>query len=161
MTTKQQLFVAEYLVDLNATQAAIRAGYSKKTAAQIGEQNLRKLVVATAIAKALEARAERTEVTQDRVLEELALIGFAEMPDEPALKWADKLTALDKLAKHLGMFTERHHHSSEIVSKAPAMSDRELLERATHIVNRVGPLVNGAKIAAHTNGRSCLPPHTP
>src|SRR5271165_2956083 len=59
--------VDEYLVDLNATQAAIRAGYSAKTAAVIGAQNLRKLKVAEAIEKARTKRAERTELTQDWV----------------------------------------------------------------------------------------------
>ncbi len=152
MTTKQQLFVGEYLIDLNATRAAIRAGYSEKTAQAIGAENLTKPIIAEAIATALEARAERTEVTQDRVLEELALIGFAEMPDEPVLKWADKLTALDKLAKHLGMFIERHQHNGQVAVTTPAMSDEELLERATNLVNR---------FAAHTNGQSCSPPHTP
>ena len=143
MTRKQQLFVGEYLIDLNATRAAIRAGYSEKTAQAIGAENLTKPIIAEAIATALEARAERTEVTQDRVLEELALIGFAEMPDEPALKWADKLTALDKLAKHVGMFIERHQHRGEITTTAREMSDEELLERASQLANRVAAHVDG------------------
>lgn len=68
LTPKQQRFVEEYLIDLNATQAAIRAGYSAKTARQIGEQNLSKLDVAKAIKAAMAARSQRTEVTQDYVL---------------------------------------------------------------------------------------------
>ncbi len=143
MTAKQQLFVDEYLIDLNATQAAIRAGYSEKTAQAIGAENLTKPLVAEAIAEALQARSERTEITQDRVLAELAAIGFADMPDEPELKWADKLTALDKLAKHLGMFIERHQHSGEIPTTVRAMSDEELLERASQLANRVAAHVKG------------------
>ena len=60
---RQAAFVAEYLIDLNATQAAIRAGYSQRTAAQIGEQNLRKLEVAAAIQAAMAECADRTEIT--------------------------------------------------------------------------------------------------
>lgn len=79
LTAKQQCFVSEYLVDLNATQAAIRAGYSGKTAAAIGYDNLTKPHIHDAIAKAMAERARRTEVTQDRVVAELAKIGFANM----------------------------------------------------------------------------------
>lgn len=68
LTDKQQRFVAEYLIDLNATQAAIRAGYSEKTARQIGEQNLSKLDIASAIQAAIKKRAERTQVDADYVL---------------------------------------------------------------------------------------------
>ena len=68
LTKKQELFVKEYLIDLNATQAAIRAGYSKKTAQEIGAQNLSKLMIAEAIQVEMDKRAERTEITQDMVL---------------------------------------------------------------------------------------------
>lgn len=68
---KQNRFVAEYLRDLNATQAAIRAGYSPKTAEKIGSENLRKPEVKSAIDEAVARRAERVEVTQDDVLREL------------------------------------------------------------------------------------------
>ena len=63
LTPKQQRFIDEYLVDLNATQAAIRAGYSEKTAPEIGRQNLMKLDIKEAIAKRQQKRAERTEIT--------------------------------------------------------------------------------------------------
>lgn len=81
LTPKQKRFVEEYLVDLNATQAAIRAGYSSKTARQIGEQNLSKLDIQTEIQKAMKDRSTRTEITQDRVLQELAKVGFADIKD--------------------------------------------------------------------------------
>ena len=68
LTDKQQAFVNEYLVDLNATQAAIRAGYSEKTAKDIGCQNLAKLDIQQAIAKALKERSERTKVDSDWLL---------------------------------------------------------------------------------------------
>ncbi len=81
ITPKQAAFVQEYLVDLNATQAAIRAGYSAKTAEQAGSRALRIVQVADAITAAKAEREKRTEITQDRVLRELALIGFANMQD--------------------------------------------------------------------------------
>ncbi len=73
---KQPAFVQEYLIDLNATQAAIRAGYSKKTAKDIGCENLAKPNIQEAIQKALKKRELRTEITQDRVLKEYARIAF-------------------------------------------------------------------------------------
>ena len=81
LTEKQERFVAEYLVDLNATQAAIRAGYSEKTAEVIGYENLRKPQIAAAIDQAMQARQKRTEITQDMVLRELARVAFANGAD--------------------------------------------------------------------------------
>ena len=68
LTAKQSRFVEEYLIDLNATQAAIRAGYSKNTARQTGSENLTKPEIQNAIAEAVKARSERVEVAQDRVI---------------------------------------------------------------------------------------------
>lgn len=81
LTEKQKRFVQEYLVDLNATAAAKRAGYSAKTADRIGPELLGKTCVSEAIQKAMEKRAARTEITQDRVLQELAAIAFAKGTD--------------------------------------------------------------------------------
>ena len=68
LTPKQQRFVEEYLIDLNATQAAIRAGYSGKTANEQGSRLLANVSISEAIAEAQNKRAERTEITQDYVL---------------------------------------------------------------------------------------------
>ena len=76
LTSKQQVFVQEYLVDLNATQAAIRAGYSQRTAGWIGPQLLGKTHVAEAVQRAMAKREERTEITQDMVLREYAKLAF-------------------------------------------------------------------------------------
>lgn len=76
LTAKQTQFVAEYLIDLNATQAAIRAGYSKRTAEWQGPQLLGKTHVAAAVAESMKARSARTEVTADRVLAEYAKLAF-------------------------------------------------------------------------------------
>lgn len=140
LTDKQATFVREYLVDLNATQAAIRAGYSARTADRSGPALLGNSWVAEAIQKAQAARAKRTEITADRVLEELAAIAFAHMGqyatwnddrvsltdssevdpravsevkqtvnqfgNNVGIKLHDKLGALEKLGKHLGMFND-------------------------------------------------------
>lgn len=81
MTKKQKLFVEEYLIDLNATQAAIRAGYSSETAYSIGSENLKKPEIRARIDKAMAERSKRTGINQDRVLQELAKIGFANIRD--------------------------------------------------------------------------------
>lgn len=81
LTPKQAAFVSEYLVDLNATQAAIRAGYSAKTAYRTGADNLRKPQIAAALATAQGKRLKRAEVTADRVVEELAKVGFSNLLD--------------------------------------------------------------------------------
>lgn len=76
MTRKQDRFVKEYLIDLNATQAAIRAGYSPKTANEQGARLLANVSVQEAIAKAMAERSKRTGISQDRVVQELARIAF-------------------------------------------------------------------------------------
>ena len=140
LTAKQQRFVDEYLIDLNATQAAIRAGYSVQTANEIGAQNLAKISIRAVIDKALAIRSRRTGVSADRVILELAKIGFANITDvadfdeatvrddatrddtaaiqsikvkripatggdivEREIKLYNKLDALEKLMRHLGL----------------------------------------------------------
>lgn len=78
LTDKQKLFIEEFLIDRNATQAAIRAGYSKKTARVIGAENLTKPAIAERIRKRTEARVDRTQITQDFVLTELLKIAKAD-----------------------------------------------------------------------------------
>lgn len=81
LTKKQQNFVDEYLIDLNATQAAIRAGYSVDTAAVIGCENLIKPNISAAIGKALAERSKRTGINADRIITELAKIAFVNPTD--------------------------------------------------------------------------------
>lgn len=81
LTAKQVRFVDEYLVDFNATQAAIRAGYKAKTAHVIGAENLRKPKIAEEIARRQKDLQKRTEISQDRVVKELARIAFADVTD--------------------------------------------------------------------------------
>ena len=129
LTPKQERFVAEYLIDLNATQAAIRAGYSQKTAGQIGEQNLKKLEIAEAVKKAMGRRADRNSVTQDEVisgLRELRDMAMGKKPmrvteilrvsgkppktielDVKVFEAAAAKGALELLGKHIGMFKDK------------------------------------------------------
>lgn len=106
LTEKQKRFVDEYLIDLNATQAAIRAGYSENTAEVIGYENLRKPQIAEKVQEAMQLRSRRVDLSQDMVAQELRKIGFAEAHDytDADLKYGNKLKALELLGKHLGMF---------------------------------------------------------
>lgn len=81
LTPKQIKFIDEYLIDLNATQAAIRAGYSKKTAQRIGSENLSKPLLQEEIQKRRNKLQTKCEITQERVLRELAAIAFASGAD--------------------------------------------------------------------------------
>jgi phage terminase small subunit len=81
LTPKQSRFIQEYLIDLNATQAAIRAGYSKKTANEQGCQNLAKLSIAEEIKRLQGERENETGITQNRILRELAVIAFSDQKD--------------------------------------------------------------------------------
>ena len=143
MTPKQQRFVEEYLVDLNATQAAIRAGYSAKNAGKIGFQLLEKTRIAEAISAGQRSRFKRLDIDADMVVQELAKVGFANAgdyfdwgpggikvrdkadltPEQQAavaevsetttkdggtvrVKLHNKLDALEKLGRHLGMWKD-------------------------------------------------------
>lgn len=85
LTEKQERFCEEYLVDLNATQAAIRAGYAEKRASEQSYQLLQKTTVQECIKEKMDARAKRTEITQDAVLRELAIIAFSNAADYVAV----------------------------------------------------------------------------
>jgi phage terminase small subunit len=155
VNAKHARFVAEYRKDLNATQAAIRAGYSQKTARQQASDLLAKPDIQAAVAEKTAAALEKAELTADRVLEELRRLAFAdirglfdergnlrplhELSAEQAaavasfevvkqniyaddgkvdtvhkLKVYDKTKALDMLAKHFGLLTEKIEHSGAI-----------------------------------------------
>lgn len=151
ISQKQRRFVEEYLVDLNATQAAIRAGYCGKS----GYKLMQRPEVQESIREQIRRRTERVEITQDMVLRELAAIGFAKATDHtrvsksgvveimPTQEWTeaqaravaaiklgrygvqvsnyDKVKALELLGKHLGMFDGRGGPAAE--------DENDLLER--------------------------------
>lgn len=95
LTEKQKLFVEEYLIDLNATQAAIRAGYSVKTADVQGSRMLGIVKVQQAIAEEMAERSKRTGINQDRVVLELAKIALVKMTDIVDCKGRIKDTATE------------------------------------------------------------------
>lgn len=103
LTSKQKAFVQEYLIDLNATQAARRAGYKNP---EIGRQLIANHNVSSAIQAALKAREKRTEVTQDYVIAKLREIAEKDASDGPDsdLKYSSKIKALELLGKHVGAF---------------------------------------------------------
>ena len=143
LTPKQQRFVEEYLIDLNATQAAIRAGYSPQTASEQSARLLGNVSVKSAIDRALAERSRRTGINAALVLEELALLARADMADcvnpdgsvkslhvmspearraiaeyriqgdKATIKLHDKARALNLLAQHLGLLIERHEHTGK------------------------------------------------
>lgn len=125
LTDRQKEFVRQYLVDLNATQAAIRAGYSVKTAYRQGADLLQKTSIREAIEKAQAKRARRVEVTQDYVLSNLVEVVERTMQRAPVLdRKGEQVTdeegravwtfdaknanrALELLGKHLGIFADK------------------------------------------------------
>jgi hypothetical protein len=104
LTPKQAAFVREYLKDLNATQAAIRAGYSEKTADQQASRLLTNVKVQEAVTKGREKLAHKVEVTTERVLG--GLLAEATADDGPMCKGA-RVKAWELLGKHLGLLTDR------------------------------------------------------
>lgn len=99
LTDKQKMFVHEYLVDLNATQAAIRAGYSEKRSSEISYQLLQKTTVQQAIQKAMDERAKRVDVTADKVLQELAHIAFDDIKNYLSYRTEKTLLEYDENGK--------------------------------------------------------------
>lgn len=140
LTPKQELFVKEYLIDLNATQAAIRAGYSKKTAGQQGERLLRNVEIAKSTQSAMDRRAEKVNISAEYVLSGIKEVAERCLERSPVMEgrgedrtqlidedgrhvWSFDATGANKafelLGKHLKLFTDKVEHSGElaIVSK--------------------------------------------
>ena len=140
MTPKQEAFVREYLIDLNATQAAIRAGYSAKTAKQQGQRLLTNVDIQNAVSVAQGKRAERTGITADYVLQGIQEIAERCLQRSPVMvgRGEDRAQAVDEdgnhiwefdatggnkafelLGKHLKLFTDNINHRSDDGSMTP------------------------------------------
>jgi len=104
LSHKQQRFVEEYLVDMNGSAAAIRAGYSRRTARSIGSENLTKPDVAAAIAAAQQKVATKLEVTVEEVLR-----FWADTMRDAKVDLDTRISASDKLGKSLAMYTAKLH----------------------------------------------------
>lgn len=124
LTAKQQMFCREYLIDLNATQAAIRAGYSEKTAYSIGEENLKKPEIAQYVQSLMDKRAQRVDVTADYVLNSIVEIterckqGVPVIVDGQRIgEWkfepSAALKGCELLGKHLKLFTDKIDHGGQ------------------------------------------------
>lgn len=130
LTKKQELFVKEYLIDLNATQAAIRAGYSKKTATVIGAENLTKPDISAAIQEAMDKRAKKIEINADYVLNTIVnTIERCQQEIEPIYEGTGEnrvftgefrfdsgavLKGAELLGKHLKLFTDKMEITGEL-----------------------------------------------
>ncbi len=110
LTSKQRLFISEYLVDRNATQAAIRAGYSAKTADRQGYRLLRNAEIRAAVESSTQARTERLALSADYVLK-----GIREtiLQARTAAQYGSALRGYELLGKHLGMFKEQATDTGE------------------------------------------------
>ena len=136
MTKKQKRFVEEYLIDLNATQAAIRAGYSPETAGSIGGENLKKPEIANAIAKAMAERSKRTGINADRVVIELAkiaLVNPGKVIDTKNATIREDATEEDLAAVQSVKVKESYSDTGRMTEREVRMSDKvralELLGR--------------------------------
>ncbi len=129
LTDKQEKFCQEYLIDLNGTQAAIRAGYSKKTAKQVASENLTKLDVIARLRELNKKIEERTEISQEWVRKRFKEISDRCMTAEPVMiydgeNWVESgeykfdssgaNKATEMLGKHLGFF-EKDNNSKVVV----------------------------------------------
>ncbi len=123
LTPKQKSFVAEYLADLNATQAAIRAGYSAKTAHAAGPRLLGNVGVAEAIAAAQVERSARARMTADDVVARLEAFAMDRVADQKIAP-REQLAALAILAKHHGLLSERVQLSGGLSFNYGAVADR-------------------------------------
>lgn len=130
LTAKQSRFVDEYMVDLNATQAAIRAGYSKKTAGSIGDENLKKPAIAAEVAKRQDALAATHGVTLQSLLDELDEARAAALSAETVQSSAAVAATMAK-AKLTGLVVDKVKSETsgtltvKTVDKAPKYSREE------------------------------------
>ena len=140
LTTKQDAFVKAYLLNGgNATQAAIRAGYSAKTAGWIGNQQLAKTHISAEIAKRMEDRSKRTEITQDRVLTDIELIkqdamrkAYDKNGNEAMINHTSALKACELQGRHLQMWNDK------VALTIETTTDEELHARIADLARKAG-----------------------
>ena len=129
LNNKQASFCIEYLVDRNATQAAIRAGYGERTAGAQGHALLKNPEIQAAIADQEDARAKRTLITQDSILRGIRQIA------EHGENEANRLRAMELLGKHQALFTERveSRNVNENHIHLPKMTDDEITDELARL----------------------------
>lgn len=117
LTDKQKFFCKEYIKDFNGARAARDSGYSVKTADRIASENLGKLEIQKEVSRLMEKRTERTEISADRVVQELAKIGFSDefnIEGFDRLDMKDKIKAIELLGRHVGAFNNDESGKSTI-----------------------------------------------
>ena len=117
LTDKQKFFCKEYIKDFNATRAAKASGYSEKTAGRIGGDNVQKVEIQKEIKRLMKKRIGRTEISADRVVQELAKIGFSDefnIEGFERLDMKDKIKAIELLGRHVGAFNNDESGKSTI-----------------------------------------------
>ena len=165
MTQKQQRFVEEYLVDLNGTRAAIRAGYSPRAAAVTAAKNLRNPIIRVAVQTAKKLRSERVQISTERVLDELAVLAFAKPHDfrlwnehGARAKMGDKIRAIELLCRHLDLLDKKAPEVTFEMNTGPELVQR-LRERFERIVEAEDhPLPPEKLPRPHPETRKELPP---
>ena len=146
LTPKQAAFVREYLVDLNATQAAIRAGYSKRTAKSQGQRLLTNVDVQRAIQSAITKRAEVVDITAEKVLVRLWEEGNLK---EDGASHAARVSALKLVGLHVGLkFTERHEFGGLGGGPIQLETPLDLSKLATEELLKLAELVTKAQAVA-------------
>ena len=111
LTPKQLMFCQEYLIDLNATQACIRSGYSEKTAEQQASRLLRNVKVKSEVNRLKAIREKKVELTAEKVLKDIERV---RNKAEGSEQYNVSLKASELQGKHLAMFTEKHQVDGEI-----------------------------------------------
>jgi phage terminase small subunit len=106
-------FAEEYVIDFNATHAAIRAGYSKRSAHTTGYRLLKDAEVQKMLTELIEKQAAKAGVSAERVLKEISSVAFKKISPQKTGEMRNKLRALELLGKNLGLFIEKHELSGE------------------------------------------------
>lgn len=106
LNERQKMFAKEYIIDLNATQAAVRAGYSEKTARSQGQRLLTNVDIQERIQKEMSKRSKRTEITADNVLNELAHIAFDDIKEYLSFRTGKAVTGYDDDGEPIVDFTQ-------------------------------------------------------
>jgi phage terminase small subunit len=149
LTTKQGLFVSEFCIDGNASAAARRAGYSERTARQIGDENLSKPDIAEAIAKAQAKRLERNEVTADRVIAQLAATAFHDplkaFDDHGNLRPLDQIDAETRSAMVIEITDGFDGYGNPVQTRKTKFMDRNVA--LDKLARHLGLLVDKVKVS--------------
>lgn len=150
LTPRQERFVQEYLVDLNATQAAIRAGYSVKTARQVASENLTKPNVQAAIEARRQVRAARAELSQDWVLRRLRIEATRK---EEGASHSARVSALKLLGQHMGMFKEKLELSGSVGGMGRGATVEDMTsEQLERIARESDPSAGSTGVAPEAGG---------